>query len=73
MKTRTMIDTRVPVCRIKGCSGALDKGFLNLPEEYQGTYYFCTHCHTQYRIIAEGQAENELLCEYEIPYVNKEN
>ena len=60
---QTMIDTRVPTCRIPGCSGALDKGFLNTPE-YQGTYFFCTNCHMQYRIVGQGQSENELLCEY---------
>ena len=61
---QTMVDTRVPTCPIKGCSGALEKGFLNLPGEYQGTYFFCTNCHTQFRIIGQGQSENELLCEY---------
>lgn len=62
---QTMIDTRVPICRVPGCSGALDKGFINHPGEYQGTYFFCVNCGMRYKIIGEGQAENELLCEYE--------
>ena len=62
---QTMIDTRVPICRVPGCSGALERGFINEPGKYQGTYYFCTACHMRYLIKGEGQAENELLCEYE--------
>lgn len=62
---QTMIDTRVPICRVPGCSGALEKGFMRIPGGYQGTYYFCTACHMRYLIKGEGQAENELLCEYE--------
>ena len=54
------IDTRVSIC--PRCSGALDRGFLNKPGEYQGTYYFCKDCHRQYRIDRQGQAENELVC-----------
>lgn len=62
---QTMIDTRVPICRIPGCSGTLDRGFMNT-EEYKGTYYFCVNCGMRYLIKGQGQSENELLCEYEV-------
>lgn len=61
---QTMIDTRVPICKVPGCSGALDKGFMNNPGGYQGTYYFCTNCGMRYLIAGLGQSENELLCDY---------
>ena len=59
---KIMIDTRVPIC--PKCSGTLDKGFLNEPGRYQGTYFFCVDCHRRFLIREQGQAENELYCEY---------
>lgn len=53
---KIMVDTRVPRCC--KCSGVLDKGFIGTE-----SYFFCTDCHTQFKIIEQGQAENELLCE----------
>lgn len=61
----TMIDTRVSICPI--CKGALDRGFKNEPGHYQGHYFFCVNCHTQFHIEGEGQAENELLVSY-VPF-----
>ena len=53
---KVMIDTRVPSC--PRCSSALDKGIRD-----NTSYFFCPNCHTEYHVIDEGQAENELLCE----------
>lgn len=70
---QTMINTAVPTCRVPKCGGALDKGFMIYPGGYQGTFYFCTNCKTQYLIVGQGQAENELLCEYHLPEEHASN
>ena len=62
MIIREMIDIRVPIC--KCCQGALDRKMVKRPD-YSGHLYFCTDCGTEYKIIGQGQAENELYFEYD--------
>ena len=62
MLIREMIDIRVPICKI--CQGALDRKMVFRPD-YAGHLYFCRDCETEYKIVGQGQAENELEFEYE--------
>lgn len=62
MKIREMLDIRVPKCKI--CKCALGRKMVMRPN-YKGHIYFCTGCGTEYKLISDGQADNELYVEYE--------
>lgn len=62
MIVREMIDICVPICKI--CTGALGR-IMVYRDDYKGHLYFCKDCGTEYKIIGQGQAENELLMEYD--------
>ena len=62
MKVREMLDTRVPIC--KNCQGAINKTMV-FWDTYKGHLFYCQDCGTTYKIVGQGQADNELLVEYE--------
>ena len=62
MKVREMLNVAVPIC--KNCQGALGRKMVFRPD-YKGHLYFCDRCGTEYKLIGEGQADNELYVEFE--------
>ena len=62
MIIRDMFDTRVKICKV--CQGHVDKKMV-IRDDYKGHLFYCVDCGTEYRIVGEGQAENELEVEYE--------
>lgn len=62
MTMREMFDTRVKICKV--CQAHVDK-IMVMRDDYKGHLFVCHDCGTEYRIVGEGQAENELLVEYE--------
>ena len=65
MIIREMLNVQVPICKV--CQGALGR-IMVYRDNYKGHLYFCRDCGTEYKIVGQGQAENELLMEYENPY-----
>ena len=62
MIVREMLNVQVPICKV--CQGALGR-IMVYRDDYKGHLYFCKDCGTEYKIVGQGQAENELLMEYE--------
>lgn len=62
MIIRDMFDTRVKICKV--CQGHVDKKMV-IRDDYKGHLFYCVDCGTEYKIVGEGQAENELEVEYE--------
>lgn len=62
MIIRDMFDTRVKICKV--CQGHVDKKMV-IRDDYKGHLFYCVDCGTEYKIVGDGQAENELEVEYE--------
>ena len=62
MIIREMLNVQVPICKV--CAGGLGR-IMVYRDDYKGHLYFCQDCGTEYKIVGQGQAENELLMEYE--------
>ena len=69
MIIRDMFDTRVKICKV--CQGHVDKKMV-IRDDYKGHLFYGVDCGTEYKIVGEGQAENELEVEYERPYRDPE-
>ena len=69
MIIREMFDTRVKICKI--CSGKVERMMVT-EGDYKGHLFYCVDCGTTYKIVGEGQSDNELEVEYEIPYYDPE-
>lgn len=65
MTIREMFDTRVKICKV--CQGHVDKKMV-IRDDYKGHLFYCVDCGTEYRIVGEGQSENELEVEYDNGY-----
>ena len=62
MVIREMFDTRVKICKV--CSGHIKRKMV-MRDDYKGHLFYCVDCGTEYKIVGEGQADNELEVEYE--------
>ena len=65
MIIREMFDTRVKICKI--CSGKVERMMVT-EGDYKGHLFYCVDCGTTYKIVGEGQSDNELEVEYERLY-----